>query len=231
MDVRITGEGVPLKLDLARAEDSFVDFGICRVSSDQTKVVTLLNSSKKQVTITFDVDGQLAELRKLAIGVFPEGEITINSKEKVDIELRFNPQVRINAFKKDFMYSIVENGEVHKLNTVQGSCHGLELKLMDDSLNFGGVVVGSKLIKKLQMNNMGDIGAKFEWDTAFCGRYFSITPNKGFLPANDSIKFDVAFHPDVVEDISFNIRCVVDNSIPLALQLSGRGVQQKVEEA
>jgi len=47
------------------------------------------------------------------------------------------------------MYSIVENGEVHKLNTIQGSCHGLELKLMDDSLNFGGVVVGSKLIKKL----------------------------------------------------------------------------------
>lgn len=45
------------------------------------------------------------------------------------------------------LYRIVDNNEQKKLLTVSGACHGIELKLMEDTLGFGAVVVGSKLTK------------------------------------------------------------------------------------
>jgi len=55
----------------------------------------------------------------------------------------------------------VENNEPRKLLNIEGICHGLELKLMEDTLGFGPVVINSKLTKHLQLANLGDIGAYF----------------------------------------------------------------------
>jgi hydrocephalus-inducing protein len=71
----------------------------------------------------------------------------------------------LHSFKRDLLYRIVDNNEQKKLLTVSGACHGIELKLMEDTLGFGSVVVGSKLTKTVQLCNLGDIGAKFQWET------------------------------------------------------------------
>lgn len=231
VDVKITGEGIPLKLDLSSAEDSFIDYGICRIGADITRIASLANYSKRPVSISFNVEDQLQAFNKLGIAIFPESDITVKAKDRYDIELRFNPKQRINQFKKELRYKLIENEEEHKLLTIQGCCHGMELKLLEDSLNFSGVVIGSRLTKQLQLNNMGDIGARFQWETTFCSRYFTITPDKGFVPANDSIKFEVSFHPDIADDIQFNIKCLIENSNPLNLSLSGKGISQKTEDA
>lgn len=52
---------------------------------------------------------------------------------------------------------------------------------MEDTVGFGTVVVNSKITKTVQLSNFGDIGAKFDWDTTFCGKYFTISPSKGYL--------------------------------------------------
>lgn len=54
IDVMITGEGIPLKLELEKSEDALIDFGIVRVGADVTKVVNLINSSKRTINLTFD---------------------------------------------------------------------------------------------------------------------------------------------------------------------------------
>ena len=41
IEFEITGEGCPLKLELLRAENKLVDFGIKAVGADDTKVVNL----------------------------------------------------------------------------------------------------------------------------------------------------------------------------------------------
>jgi len=43
------------------------------------------------------------------VQVVPNQTITINPKEKHDIEIIFKPTARINAFKTDICYKIVEN--------------------------------------------------------------------------------------------------------------------------
>lgn len=50
------------------------------------------------------------------------------------------------------------------------------MKLMEDTVGFGTVVINSKITKTIQLSNFGDIGSKFEWDTKFCGKYFTISP-------------------------------------------------------
>lgn len=69
IDVRITGEGSPFKLELERTEDQNVDFGVVRVGKESSKYVSLINLSKKAVTITFDTEDQLAELKKQFVTV------------------------------------------------------------------------------------------------------------------------------------------------------------------
>jgi len=72
----------------------------------------------------------------------------------------------------------VDNNEVRKLLTVSGACHGVELKLMEDTCGFGAVVVNSKMMKTVQLANLGDVGAKFNWDTALCKNISQSHPNR-----------------------------------------------------
>lgn len=70
---------------------------------------------------------------------------------------------------------------------------------MEDTIGFGVVTVNSKKVKTVQLSNLGDIGAKFEWNTLFCKRYFTISPEKGYLPPNEDTNFTITFHPDVID--------------------------------
>lgn len=50
IDVTISGEGIPLLLDLVDPDLAFMDFGVVSVGGDITKTATLINKSKRPVT-------------------------------------------------------------------------------------------------------------------------------------------------------------------------------------
>lgn len=176
IDVRIMGEGIPFKLELDKTEDSNVDFGVVRVNKDSTKMVAIVNYSRKPVNLTFDIGNQLEELRKMFINVLPLSDFCLQPKEKKEIEINFAPKLRLHQFRKELKYKIIENQEERKLLNINGTCHGIELKLMEDTIGFGMVVINSKKTQTVQLCNLGDIGAKFDWDTTYCKKYFTITP-------------------------------------------------------
>ena len=227
--VTIKGEGVPLKLELQRAEDTSVNFGVLKIGGDVTKSVRLMNYGKRAVRLNFDFNNQLEYLyEKYAVSVYPNKEFVLNARDGADIEIRFNPKTRLHQFKHELSYQIVENKEVHKLTNVIGCCHGIELKLLQDTVGFGSVVINSKLNREVQVVNLGDVRAKFNWDTTFCGRYYTITPASGTIPAHEDFKFTITFHPDVIDnDISFTkVKCNIEGSMPLYLNLFGKCIPQ-----
>jgi hydrocephalus-inducing protein len=71
IDVKITGEGIPFKLELEKTEDQNLDFGVVRVGKESQKSVLLQNLSKKPVNLTFDTGDQLKELEKYFVSVLP----------------------------------------------------------------------------------------------------------------------------------------------------------------
>lgn len=176
--VKIKGEGIPLKLEVERTQDQNVDFGITKVGEDDTRIIPIVNNSKKKIDITFNVDNQLEILQKsfIFLNSNPNQIISIAPKETYSLELSFRPSMRIPAFKTELLYKIIENQEKRKLLNIFTTAHGIEMKLMEDTVGFGTVVINSKITKTIQLSNFGDIGSNFEWDTRFCGKYFTIVP-------------------------------------------------------
>lgn len=108
-----------------------------------------------------------------------------------------------------------------------GTAHGIEMKLMEDTVGFGTVVVNSKISKTIQLSNFGDIGSKFEWDTIFCGKFFTIQPQKGYLLPHEDLLFNVTFHPNVPDnDIKFKVKCSIEGAEPLYVNLIGKCIPQ-----
>lgn len=77
MDVKIQGEGIQFKLELDKTEDQHIDFGVLRVSQESIKTVSLMNYSKKAISITFDTGNQISNLQKYFISLSPIKEFTI----------------------------------------------------------------------------------------------------------------------------------------------------------
>lgn len=101
---------------------------------------------------------------------------------------------------------------------------------MEDTVGFGTVVMNSKISKTVQLSNFGDIGSKFEWDMTFCGKYFTISPEKGYLVPHEDLLFNVTFHPNVPDnDIRFKVKCKIEGSEPLYINLVGKCIPQPAD--
>lgn len=181
------------------------------------------------------MDNQLAELKESFLTVAASSSVSnvihIRPRERQQLEIRFHPQNRLHRFTKELYFRIHENNEVRKLLNIEAGCHGLELKLMEDTLGFGPVVINSKLVKQLQLANLGDIGAHFSWDTAFCKQFFTIHPKQGYIAANEDVYFEVTFHPNVVDnDIRFKqVKCQIEGGANLHINLLGKCVPMPKE--
>lgn len=119
------GEGVPFKLEVEKTENQNIDFGITKVGEESSRVVSIINLSKKKIDITFDTDSQLEDFKKLFLEVHPSNEISINPKERKEIEILFHPKARIHSYKTDLTYKIVQNQEKRKLLSMQTAAHGV----------------------------------------------------------------------------------------------------------
>ena len=53
IDVVVTGEGIPMQLELVDPDQAVIDFGIISVGGDITKTVQLVNKSKKPLMLKF----------------------------------------------------------------------------------------------------------------------------------------------------------------------------------
>lgn len=50
-------------------------------------------------------------------------------------------------------------------------------------------------VKRMQLQNTGDLAARFAWDAASLGPYFSVTPASGQVEAGQELALEVAFRP------------------------------------
>eukprot|EP00826_Nyctotherus_ovalis_P009987 TRINITY_DN12651_c0_g2_i3.p1 TRINITY_DN12651_c0_g2~~TRINITY_DN12651_c0_g2_i3.p1 ORF type:complete len:921 (+),score=283.65 TRINITY_DN12651_c0_g2_i3:189-2951(+) len=230
-NVVVVGEGIPLVLELSKSEDQMIDFGIVKVGGDATKAVNLVNKSKRPVTFSIELENT-AEFEKcnLSLNVDKGKERTLKPNESFTLEVRYQPSTRMPAFKHDILLKVGE-GETRHLTTVTGVSHGIEVKLLEDSLSFGSVVKGSRLTKQIELANVGDIEARFAWDKGDYRKDFTIYPDKGHLPSHESIKLEIVFHPHKVnDDIAYSkIKCSIEGGEQLALSLFGRSVEQSKE--
>ena len=128
-------------------------------------------------------------------------------------------------FAHDILLDIKGN-ETRKLFTVQGVAHEIERKLIEEDIEFGSVVKGSRLTKQLQLVNFGDVRAKFKWDSKIYASKFTIFPESGYIPPHEDIYLEITFHPSSIDDNIWakNIKWVYTGGSNLSLTLMGKWV-------
>ena len=182
------------------------------------------------IPLDFNVKNQLANLNTMGIVLSPSQPLSILPKEEKTFYLRFKPKKRLTSIKTGLLYKYDrDEREVFKSVEMLGSSQGFEIKILEDTMSFGDVVVGSSLMKSLIVNNIGDINAFYRWDLSSCSKDFSISPVKGILNSSDEFNFSVKFHPQRVKDMLYKVRLFVEG-FPKAtsvVTLVGKGVDTK----
>lgn len=221
LHVEAKGEGSPLRVEVANPAHRAVNFGPVGNCGSSTRVVPIINRGRTTASLSLAPSAEL--LARCAIDVIPAptSDIVLRPRESADLTFFFRPTDRMRPFTEELVVSLC--GVPTPLATLTGACLGTELRLASDSLPFGPVVLGSRAVKRLQLENTGDVGTKFAWDTRALGPHFSIFPADGFLAPGQDVKLDVTFHPtEVNPDVRVDkVRLKVEGGEDGALTLTG----------
>ena len=68
--------------------------------------------------------------------------------------------------------------------SLKGACYGIDLKIIEENIDFREVVVNSQLSQKFHVVNLGDINTEYKWDLGFLNNYFKILPLEGVIQSN-----------------------------------------------
>ena len=240
VNVVYTGEGVPMRLELVKPEQNSVHFGHVREGHSETREIRMVNKSRLPVTCV--VDKQCLE-DLAALGVTPadgwngQTPVMFPPRQANGISFKYKPSRRGPSFDEELKLLINGATMPISLTRLRGGSIGTEVRLATDTMSFGTVTLGSRVSKKLAMQNTGDVGVKFAFDAKAAEPNFSIKPAEGFVPTNQDVQLEVWFHPteegaDVRAD---KIKCQIGSkgagsAEPLDLTLTGACVPQEAQE-
>jgi hydrocephalus-inducing protein len=223
INVGVTGEGEERLVQLANPAQSTMDLGSVLVNSMQNRTFKIVN--KSHATAVCSLVASAKALLERSISIRPT-EFNLRGKTSIDIEMFFSPKSRMAQFSSDVVLEV--SGADKQLMVISGRATGLETKLETDTLFFGAVVANSRAVRRVALENTGDVGARFKWDAARFAPAFSVKPVEGFLQSHGEITFEVSFHPTQVnDDIRYEkIPLFVEGGDGHALTLTGMCVTQ-----
>ena len=226
-NVQISGEGCPAKVELFDSKHASVNFGSLMANQSTTKYVKLVNRSK--ISTIVSLAPSLLVLQRYGISAIPAGDLYLKPREAGTLTFNFRPTARLRQFFEEVPISI--SGETRTLFNISGACLGTELKLAGESLPFGAVSLGSKVTKRLQLENTGDVMTKFTWDESALGPNFTVNPTEGFLAPHQEVMLDVCFHPSRLNsDIRVEkVPLYVEGAETQYVTLTGMCIQQEAE--
>jgi len=224
VNVDVKGEGVPMRVEVVPPSGPVCSFGSAKQGAAVPRTVHLRNHSKLGTSVSFQPMADV--LLQYNIETIPAGEVFLKAKETAQVTLYFRPQSRTRQFIEDFKVLIA--GVERTVFKIQGACLGTELTFAADSIPFPPVVHGSRATKRLQVENTGDVGTKFSWDTPALGANFTVFPAEGFLGPGQDTKLEVTFHPGRVDsDVRVErVRCKVEGGEDRFVTLTGSCVEQ-----
>jgi hydrocephalus-inducing protein len=227
VNVEVTGSGHDCDVALANPAHFNFPLGAVKVGSVLERRIRVRNGSA--VTAACSVEASAERLLAWDLRVRPAA-FTLRPREAADLELTYAPSRRMAAFAEELVLEVA--GHARALSVLNGSAVGIELKLDSDMLFFGAVVAHSRTVRRVQLENVGDIGTKWRLSPAAFLPNFSVEPTEGFLNPHDAVTLDVAFHPAAVSDDvrRDNLPVYVDGADPLSLTLTGICVSQEPEE-
>ncbi|KAI8909684.1 hypothetical protein EDD86DRAFT_206048, partial [Gorgonomyces haynaldii] len=221
-ELPVTGEGSELRIE---ADQRNVNFGALRIGHTASRVCKLINKSKMPVTFSLGQNA-IATLASLGFTFSTTEDLTLRPKGTLNLEIKFSPRRRIPPLTEEIMMETL--GMSKPLFLVSGACQGTDVRLENDVVPFGAVVQKSFTTRRIQLQNIGDIGAKFFWDHKRFMPDFTISPTDGYISPGMEIPLEITFHPtELNQDIRYeNIPCEIEGMQSIYLTVTGMCVPQ-----
>ncbi|KAJ3408149.1 hypothetical protein HDU80_006663 [Chytriomyces hyalinus] len=229
MNVCVTGVGADFKVEMLQPDSKNINFGAIRVGHVVSRSIKLVNKSIIPAKFHLGPASAVESLINHCIGLSQIDDFILRPKGVAVIELRFSPQARIAPFAEELF--LEAPGISKPLCLVSGACQGIEVKLENDTLPFGAIVQKSFTTRRIQLQNSGDIGAKFHWDAAKFAPDFSISTPEGYISPGMEIPLDITFHPvELNQDIRYDsLVCQIEGAPSLYLTLTGMCIPQPIQ--
>jgi hydrocephalus-inducing protein len=186
--VVVRGEGTTPKIEVLTRQ---LRFGVCRIGERKEMEVRVVCRSRIPTPVS--IQGCLpVDLVRHGITVQPDAPLLMKPKEMRAFVFAFKPAMRLPQFTSDVKLRVA--GQEIPFVQVSGSCHGAEAHLDTKSLNFGSVVVGTKVTRRVIIMNTGDIGLKFKWTDRLPAE-FKLSPSEGFIAPHSDETCELTFSP------------------------------------
>ncbi|XP_075796761.1 hydrocephalus-inducing protein homolog isoform X3 [Pelodiscus sinensis] len=221
--IEVLGKGTEMKIDILDLPSKVLKLGALSVGQTMKKTVRIVNHSAALLTFSLTFMFTVPELlESKVLSLSPSSDITLKPKGGTcSVEVTFSPQCRIPQFAEEVMLECM--GLLRSFFVVQGCCQGIEVSLDQDHIPFGAVVQRSQASRRILMQNTGDTGVRFKWDSKSFEPDFSISPVEGYICPGMEVPFDVTFHPcELNPDIHYeSLQCSIQGSEALTLTLLG----------
>lgn len=227
VNIEVEGSGHECDIALANPNQFSYNLGAVKVGTIVERRVKVKNSST--VFASCSIEAAAARLAQFDIQVRPTN-FDLRPKETAELEMVFAPQSRILPFSEDLRMEVA--GTNRTLMVLSASAVGVELKLESDMVFFGAIVKGTRTSRKMQLENVGDIGTKWRWAPGAFAPDFSVEPTEGFLNPHDETTLEFSFHPTRLNDDCRrdNLPLFIEGADPLNVTLTGICVSQEPQE-
>ena len=217
----VRGEGTLPKVDVLTRQ---VRYGILRVMEKREIEVKI--QCKSKIPTPFSLESCLPpELTKLGISTNLDSLVYLKPKETRSIIFTYKPIVRMRPFSHD-VKMIVSGQELPFVN-VSGSCHGAEVHVDNKTINFGTVVAGTRVTKKVVLLNTGDLNLEFNWNERKLGTDVTIVPLSGSIPAHAEQQCEIVYHPtEANKDAKRDVEVRFDEAPTLLVTLFGASIER-----
>ncbi|CAN2389289.1 axonemal central apparatus assembly [Pristimantis euphronides] len=221
--IQLQGHGIEMKIEVSDPKYKVINFGAVNVGQTVRRVIPIVNKSLNPVRCSLHWSPSVPTLQDpKVLSLSPSREVTLSAHPGLcELEMQFTPCSRIAPFAEEVM--LESCGVMHSLFVVRGCSQGLELSLDQDYVSFGAVVLKSQATRRIILSNIGELGARFQWDIKKFEPNFSISPSSGYITANTEVTFDIVFHPvEISSEVHYeNLLCVIERGKTMKLTLSG----------
>lgn len=195
MNVVVSGTGIPARLELVNPAHKSISFGATRVNTTSSKIIKIVNRSKRELCIELHLS--TLSIKQPFLDITPTRPFTLRPRETQEVQVVFAPSSRVEKFTEHV--TAVYAGVTSQLFAIHGKAEGHEISFDTENINFGTVSEGSHRTKRLQLLNTGDFPVSFAWIDDSLGRFFSVRPLRGTVLAHSDQVFEVTFQPTNLE--------------------------------
>ncbi|XP_067426153.1 cilia- and flagella-associated protein 65 [Emydura macquarii macquarii] len=193
-------------------------FGSVAVGATVERQVEICNPS--MVSVPFRIERAKEPLLRDYVFSCDITEAIVPANGKLLLSVRFSPQT-VGVQSMDYFTIVPVGNLTQTVLKVTGSCKGSLVCLQYSFINFGWINLGECMMQPLEISNLSDVPAYYQFDIDGAESVFSFDRPCGVLSGKGTLILKVTFRPTHPIICYRRVVCLIHHQSPMFLDLFG----------